>query len=180
MIWCGFFTVHMLLLNVLSNSTISFYSHPRLSPTPLSPNSGRLPLSINEISTEPPLLLTDDRWNKECGLSLIPLLFVLFQPIFFCQGFLVWYGCKEVIACKSLSTSFNSIEISTDRLRLFFSYGPAWSFLIYIFENTWYILASGKFFLIPSFIIIIKTRFRKKARCYPMGDKKATYNVIVP
>ena len=175
MIWCGFFTVHMLLLNVLSNSTISFYSHPRLSPTPLSPISGRLPLSINEISTEPPLLLTDDRWNKECGLSLIPLfLFILFQPIFFVKVF--WSGtvAKKSLHVKSLSTSFDSIEIPTKFYGSPQTLFSVWSSMVLpdLCENTWYILASGKFFLIPSFIIIIKTRFRKKARCYPMGDKR--------
>ena len=82
---------------------------------------------------------TDRCWSKECGLYSIPLfLFIPFQP-FFRRGFLIWYGYKEVITRED---SFDIVWFDRDSyktLRItseFFSYGPAWSCLIYIFENS--------------------------------------------
>ena len=131
---------------------------------------------------------TDRCWfrSEECGPSSILFsLFILFQP-FFVKVFRSGTVPKRLlhVNSKSHSTSFVLIEIPTTKLygspQTLLSYGPACSCLIYIFENTWYILASGKFSLIPSFLIIFETRSRKKACCYPLGDKKTTYTAIFP
>ena len=114
--------------------------------------------------------------------------------LFLCLNFLVWYGSLYVVVANTSKDSFyilrfdrdayNAItcEDSFDILRFdqdfygfsqaLFSYGPPWSCQIYLFENTWYIFR--KFFLIPSFLIIMKTRCRKMACCHPMGDRKTT------
>ena len=120
---------------------------------------------------------TDRCWTKECGLYSIPLfLFILFQP-FFRQGFLIWYGYKEVITRED---SFNIVwfdRYSYKTLRIASDYFFVWSSMVLpdlYFWECWYILASSKFFLIPSFLIIIRTRYRKKACCHPMGDRKTT------
>ena len=125
---------------------------------------------------------TDRCWSKECGLSSIALSFgVLFQP-FFWSRFSGLLRLHRSLHVKTLSTLFDSIEIPTKFYGLPQTLFSVWSSMVLLdlCENTWCILASGKFFLIPSFIIIIKKRSIKKACCYPMRDKNTAYTVIAP
>ena len=168
--WCGFVTVHMLLLNVTSfpilqlvptrihhvfSRNLRTIARPSFSSFT---NISRRPLSVNEIgSTETSLLLSDDRfvvyirthlpfWRLRSNLKYRRILddgrfgkvvdgdfawwtyaslgverlsdgsvliqkrrmWAVFNPsllvysvsTFFCQGFQVWYGSKEVITCE--------------------------------------------------------------------------------
>ena len=68
-----------------------------------------------------------------------PFLLVHSVSNFFLYRFL-WSGTvtKRSLHVKSLSTSFGSIKIPTKLYgspHALFSYGPAWSCLIYLFEN---------------------------------------------
>ena len=68
--WCEFFrTVHMLLLNVLSSSTISFYSHPR----PLLPKlaNSRPPLFLLVHKLQPSPSLNQRIGSTEISTALL-------------------------------------------------------------------------------------------------------------
>ena len=106
--------------------------------------------------------------------------FFMFQP-FFVKAFRS--GTVPKRSLHDFEVSFDIVWFDRDSYKtLWITSDPfiVWSSMFLPDENTWYILASGKFSLIPSFLIIIETRSRKKACCYPMGDKKTTYTAIVP